>query len=398
MFASSIDRKPHRVLLPSHLDEELVRPPPPPEDLPKPWVGQQWLRLYALAFILTVFGIWFLSRLFEIPFLDDFANSFTVTLGLFLFVGLYLINRFQLRGYYANYAARANKPLNKAIYRYRRRRASENLYQLFPRYMIGGEVYYLVWYVPYTSLRVTRPLKPGSEPLLFNHQGEWLDDERLFEKALMMWFYGVDMSPASLTLESGPARSYKGLRRAVLRYLPRLPGLLQANAKRFEGEGLEAELALVTSEYEAKCSLFRNSLELLLAKHLWGIAHGGDSLTQLRFEDMLRYHEADEAAIEARRRFVETHALEQAEAASLRMRRAVVGNGKQKGKWMHPKELDESLQAFAVPNPIGESYFRRTGGEWQGPEAALQAYRSRAAYARQLDAEVADRKLAAKGG
>jgi len=356
------------------------------------------MRLFALGFLVTILGLWRIGVWFDISFMEirQFAGSFTLTAGIYLFLGLFLINRFQLRGYYANYAARANKPLNKAIYRYRNRKASDNLYHLFPRYLIGGETYYLVWYVPNTSTRVTRPLRPGSEPLLFNHQGEWLDDEELFQKALMMWFYGREISPG--TLDSSLTESYNGLRRAVVRYLPRLPGLLQANATQFEVEGMGAEMELVQSAFPPKCALFRNSLQLLLAKHLWAAAHGGDSLIQLRYEDILEYHEADEAAIEARRTFAERHALDQAEAASLRMRAAVIGRGMETRKWMHPKELDESLQAFAVPNPAGESYFTKVEGGWQGPEEALKAYKSRLAYARELDAKRATRKVAAKGG
>ena len=397
MFASSVDRKPYPVLLPGLLDKELVQPPPPPEDLPKPWDGLLWRRLFTLGFFITVFGLWRVGVWFDMSFMEirQFAGSFTLTAGLYLFLGLYLINRFQLRGYYANYAARANKPLNKSIYRYRRRKASENLYQLFPRYMIGGEAYYLVWYVPNTSLRITRPLKPGSEPLLFNDQGEWLDDEALFQKALMMWFYGREMSPG--TLDSSLTRSYNGLRRMISRYLPRLPRLLKINAELFEASGLGAELALVASAYEAKCALFRNSLQMLLAKHLWATAHGGDSLTQLRYEDILRYHEVDEAAIEARRRFAETHALEQAEAAALTMRRALLQRGAQGRRWKQRKELDESLQVFAAPNPAGESYSTHSDEGWQGSQDSAMAYRARVAYARELDAQRSVRKAAAKG-
>jgi hypothetical protein len=80
------------------------------------------------------------------------------------------------------------------------------------------------------------------------------------------------------------------------------------------------------------------------------------------------------------------------------MRHAVIGNGPDRGKWMRSKELDESLQAFAVPNPIGESYFTKTGEGWLGPDDTLKAYRSRVSYAREVDARRASKKVAAKGG
>ena len=396
MFASAIDRKPHPILLPGPLDEELVQPPLPPEDLPKPWVGPQWLRLYALAFLLTVFGIWFLSQLLVIPFLDNFANSFTVTLGLFLYIGLYLINRFQLRGYYANHAARANKPLNKAIYRYRNRRASENLYQLFPRYMIGGEAYYLVWYVPNTSLRVTRPLTPGSEPLLFNHQGEWVDDEGLFQKALMMWFYGVGMSPTSLS--SQLVSDYNGMRRMTIRYLPRLPRLLDLNEKGLVEGGLADELRLVRGTYPAKCAFIRNTLALILGKIQWANAHGGDSLIQLRHEDILAYHEAMVSMVEKREAFLERHDIAEAEGAAIKMRGVVIGKGGTPARWPEGKALEVSLQIFFASLPAGDHYFTRKADQWLAPEDALKAYRSRLTYAREIDAKRASREVAAKRG
>ena len=59
--------------------------PYPPQDLPKPWDYRAWQRWVQVGFFITLFGLWFLGRLFDIEFLD-LGGSCIFKLGDFSFL------------------------------------------------------------------------------------------------------------------------------------------------------------------------------------------------------------------------------------------------------------------------------------------------------------------------
>lgn len=386
LFDPSPIQKSHPFLQPGALDTELGKLPPPPADLPKPWDGAQWRRLFFVSLIAFAFVLWFAGRLFEIPILSDFANACTFSASAFLVIGLLLVNRFGMRGFYVNYAASTNKPLNKAMRRYKRHGMSEAWYQLFLQYMIDGEKYYLVWYVPNTGPALTRALKAGSEPLLFDAQGRWLDDEVIFNKVFMMWYYAKEFSPGNL--RDRRIGEYNTFRKLILRHIPPLPRRLRENESTFIQRGVQVELELVGEAFPARSAFLRNSLEILLSKIAWAKAHGGDSLTQLRYQDILDYHDANIRATESRRAFREVYRLDEAEEAALTMSKVLMEKGASSKEWMHRDTLDDSFQAFSAPIPLGpDPYFVKKDGRWLPPDNILEVYRSRVAYAHEVDAK-----------
>jgi len=391
MFSLEAISRHHPVLEPQPIDAELEKLPAPPTDLPRPWRGVVWRRWFTVGFFVTLFSLWLLGRQLHIRFmaLETFGGACISAGGIFLFSGLYLLNRFQSRGYHENYSARANRPLNQAIRRYRRPRASEALYQLFPRYVIGDNIYCLVWYVPNVSTAIAASLGPGAEPLLFDGHGNWLDDEPLFHKALMMWSYGIEFSPKSI--QSGLVTDFNGLQRHVIRYLSPLPRLLETNAKAFLKRGLKQEFDLVVKGYPAKLAQYRYGLDFMRKNIEWAEALGWDSLTELRYDDMLRYHEQSVRVVESLRQFIEKHRMPEFEAAAVKLRNVVAQKREVLGGWRRRRALDHGLQALAVPVPLTEIRFRLENGHWVGPEQMLQAYRSRVAYAREVDARSASR-------
>ena len=384
MSDSHAERSHPLVQEPVSLDEELSRLPEPPNGLPRPWKATRWKQAYMLGYFLALFGLWGGARLLNIHFLglDSSAASWAVVSGIWLFLGLGMINIYHLRIYFRDYYRwGGNRQLGRGLTRYRRR--GEALFELFARYRVGDGVRYFTFYVPGAGPALTRQLAAGAEPLLFDAEGQWLDDEPLFHKALLMWSQALDLSPG--TLENKIAKDHKGLAKLIVRYLPPLPGLLDQNAATFERRGLGAELALVRQGYPAKCAYFRHSLHVLQRKVEWGDAYGWDSLTELRYEDMLRLHEAKASAFESRRLFLERHHLNEVEAAADKLQGIVARE--RSGPWVERKALKGGLQVLAAPHPTGEIHFEKVEGEWRAPEVMLQAYRSRVAYAREVNAK-----------
>ncbi|MEW6569385.1 MAG: hypothetical protein AB1449_14720 [Chloroflexota bacterium] len=380
------------ILQPQAVDAELERLPPPPTDLPRPWSGPRWRRGFALAFFVTLFALWFLGRQFHLRFmaLHTLGGAFATSIAIFLWLGLYLINRYQLRGYFENLSARANRPLNKAIRRYRRPRASEAFYQLFPRYRIDGETYYLIWYVPNVGTAIAASLGPGAEPLLFDARGHWTGDETLFQKAILMWAYGIEFSPKSFT--SGLVSDYNGLQKYLVKHLARLPRLLETNAGAFEKRGLKNEWECVVSGFPAKMALFRHALHMMRNLIEWSEAHGWDSIVEMHFDDIEQYHEQMIRVVESQRRFREKFGIPSLEAAAMALRNVVAQRREVFGGWRSRGALDRGLQALSVAVPERTTEFRRVGHNWIGPEQALQAFRSRVAFAREVDARAAARE------
>jgi hypothetical protein len=359
----------HPILAPQAIDGESEKLPPPPTDLPRPWRGVVWRRWFTVGFFVTLFILWFLGRQLHIRFmaLETFGGACISAGGIFLFSGLYLLNRFQSRGYHENYSARANRPLNQAIRRYKRPRASEALYQLFPRYVIGDNIYYLVWYVPNVSTAIAASLGPGAEPLLFDGHGNWLDDEPLFHKALMMWSCGIEFSPKSL--QSRLVTDFNGLQAHFIKYLSPLPRLLEMNAEAFQKRGLKQEFDLVLEGYPAKLAQYRYALDFMRKNIDWAEAHGWDSLTELHYDDMLQYHEQRVRMVESQRQFAEKHRMPEFEAAAMKLRNVVAQRREVLGGWRRRMAVDHGLQALAVPLPVAQDHFRLEDGSVGGPRA-----------------------------
>ena len=66
------------------------------------------------------------------------------------------------------------------------------------------------------------------------------------------------------------------------------------------------------------------------------------------------------------------------------------------GGWKRRRQLLTALREFADPHPTGDLNFTKDATGWKAPPEAVQAYRSRVAYARQVDAELRSRQEQAK--
>jgi hypothetical protein len=347
---------------------------------------------------LSSLGLWAAGNWLNLDIIGVLAGALSISFSLHIIVALFLINHYQMRGFYANYSAGVNKPLNRSVRRYRKRRDSEALHRLLLRYEVEGSFYYMTWYVPGVTAAVAASLGSGSEPLIFNHEGQWLDNEELFHKLVLMWSHGEELSPGTIPLSNRTLKNYRGLRDVSFRYLPQLPALMKLNESSFLEAGQGEDYYRVAEAYPAKCALFRNSLALLHGRITWADAYGWDSLFELRYEDVLRLHTAHVATIASRREFIDRHKLQAAEEAALRLVDSVRSGDHRLLGWNRRSDLERTLQVFSLQNPVGESRFQQDStGEWRAPKESVDAYRSRLAYARQVDEEKATTKRAGSG-
>lgn len=377
----------NRILGRTDLDAEMAVRPPPPSDLPRPWNWRRWRQLFVLGFLGALVLVPMVGWVLNIRWMRMPEGVCTVSLGLFMFVGIYMLQHFHLRSYYKHYSWLGNKAVARSIRRYRKARASEALHEFFTCYQVDGAPYFLVWFVPGMNNRITGSLGPGAEPLLMNPDGQWVDDEILFHKVLLMWAFGRDFRAGFMPFFNDYVRDHRGMKRYVTRDVSRLPQLLDENRAAFRELGLESELAVVRQAYEAKCALLRNSLDLLRSKIAWGDAHGWMSVVQIRYEDALRLQEAESSVFKTRQSFIERHGLAEAEQAALKMYEAV-HDRLVKGGWRHYSALYSALGGFAAALPAGDDTFRLgSDGLWHTQSHILEAFRSRVAYARQVDAE-----------
>jgi hypothetical protein len=102
--------------------------------------------------------------------------------------------------------------------------------------------------------------------------------------------------------------------------------------------------------------------------------------------------------VEKREAFMERHDIAEAESAARKLRDVVINKRGTLRHWREGKALDESLQIFFASLPAGEHYFTRRADQWLAPEDALKAYHSRLTYARDVDAKLTSREIAAKRG
>jgi hypothetical protein len=385
----SMTRKPsaNRILEKTDLDAEMAVRPPPPSDLPRPWNWRRWRQLFVLGFLGALVLVPMVGWVFNIRWMRMPEGVCTISLGLFMFVGIYMLQHFNLRSYYRHYSWLGNKAVARSIRRYRKARASEALHEFFTCYQVDGAPYFLVWFVPGMSNRITGSLGPGAEPLLMNPDGQWLEDEALFHKVLLMWGLGRDFRAGFMPFFNDYVRDCRGMKRYTTEDVSRLPELLEENERGFHELGLESELGIIRRAHAAKCALLRNSLDLLKGKIEWGDAHGWMSVMKIRYEDALRLQEAESRVFETRRTFVERHALAQAEEAALKLYHAVHSESVQ-GGWRHHAALYRALGGFAAPLLAGQDPFHRgPDGLWQTEPHILEAFRSRVIYARQVDAD-----------
>ena len=293
-----------------------------------------------------------------------------------------MLNRFGKRGYRENYSPINNSDLARAIRIYKKTKSSEALFSLFPRYLIGKTEYYLVWYVPGIGTTLTRTLAEGAEPILLREDGEPIDDPDLFSKAFLMWSYGLNISPGTFQYKIFSDRNK--LKKLGDKHFPPLPRLLELNSTLIEDLGLSPELKMVKSTYPIKYALYYHTIDTLEKKIAWADCHGWDSLTQLRYDDFLVYHEANVELVNARKQIIEQYGLEVAESAAQKIRETVQT---QSGKWIERSQLINSLDVFSAPLPSGKIHLKKgLDGSWKPPEEILAAYRSRLEYVKTLDA------------
>jgi len=372
---SSITEDGHQAIYSS-----LPQLPDPPQDLPKPWDFRIWRSWFVFGFFISLFSFWFLGRLLDIRYLN-LGGACVSSWGIFLFLGIILITRFSNRGFRENYSPYTNQALGRAIKKYRKRKPREAYFSLFPRYIIENQEYFLVWYIPGTGSPSTRNLAKGAEPLLFNKEGNPLNDPELFSKVLLMWSYGLYISPG--TMQYKLIKDRNQLKKLGDQYLPPLPGLLNINSSLIEDIGLSAELQSVKTNFSAKYALFLHSVDILEKKIAWADSHGWDSLTQLRYKDFKTYHAANVEVIQSRKHLMNEYQLVDSEVAATRLIKGIQLNPRE---WLNKKQLTESLEVFSAPLPTGEIYMKKgIHDTWNPPEEMLEAYRSRFAFASQVD-------------
>ena len=371
------------VLESNELDKELAQVPSPPADLPRSWNWTRWLKIYRFAFFVTLFVLWYLGRWLNIPLLAIFQGSCLVTFGIFLFLGLFLINHFQMRGYRENYSSRANRNLFQALKRYRRPKLNENFLQIFPQYVIDDNVYFLTWYVPGAGTVFSTSLKPGSEPLIFDPEGNWLDNEILFSKLSLMWMYALDFAPRSLQRKK--ISSHKKYRKVIPKYLAPLPGLLRHNEKRFIDQGFKQEYDLIVQGYPAMLALYRNSLDTSFKIVQWADAHGWDSMTILRYGDILQFHNKNERREELKSDFIKRHNIPAVNKAATKLVIQLTEGEQSRLFWHRKTDLILGLRNITESFSRSENKFRLDDGKWIPPKEMIESYRSRVAFARQVD-------------
>jgi len=386
----------HPILQPGPLDGEMAQLPPPPTDLPKPWNGARWRLAFCLGFAATYLALlWIGRRLGDpVPSAGAFAISGFAFTFLWLILGGFV---WHMRGYWVNYSRWGNPAVAAAIKRYRRTNLIETRSPPYPRYVIEGKTYYLAWYTPVATKGPQREVVAGKEPLLLDEQGRWIDDEALFEKALLMWFWALNIAPGAWT--NGLIQGYNGLLGLVLRFIPELPRLLKANSSRYVRRGLEQEWTRVMEGYEAHCAYFRDTLDGLKKKAQWGEAYGWDSLVELRYEHILPAQAKRMEAINTRREFQLRHRLDETREAAASLRRAVAGRWGFLRGWKDRRKLDGGLQILAIPIIIGDEELPELYKEAppKAPDVILRAYRSRVAYAREVEAKLGASWAAAEG-
>ena len=355
--------------------------PDPPPDLPKPWDFRKWQPWFFFGFFVALFGLRFLGSIFQIEYLD-LGGACVWSWGIFLFLGIFLVILFSNRGYRENYSKRANPTLAKSIKRYRKKKPREALFHLFPTYLVDDQEFFLIWYVPGTGAPSVRNLSAGAEPILFNKMGEPLDDPDLFSKVFLMWSYGLNISPGNFRYQLVKDRNT--LKKLGDKQFPPLPNLLELNSNLIEDLGLSPELKIVQSTIPIKSALYIHTIETLEKKIAWADSYGWDSLTQLRYQDFLPYHEANVELVNARKRLMEQYSIGVAESAARKLRDAIQTHS---GRWIERSQLLDSLEAFSAPLPTGEIHFKQElDGSWKPPEEILAAYRSRLKYVKTLDA------------
>jgi len=390
----------HPILEPGPLDGGMAQFPPPPTDLAKPWKGGPWRLAFILAYAASATGVAYMAKRYDVGWMElrDPVVSWIMTGGVYFVIGITLgAYVWHMRGYWVNYSRWGNPAVAAAIKRYRRTNLIETRSPPYPRYVVEGKTYYLAWYTPVATKGPQREVVAGKEPLLLDEQGRWIDDEALFEKALLMWFWALNIAPGAWT--NGLIQGYNGLLGLVLRFIPDLPRLLKANTSRYVRRGLEQELTRVMEGFEAHCAYFRDSLDGLKKKAQWGEAYGWDSLVELRYEHILPAQRARIEAINTRREFQLRHRLDETREAAASLRRAVAGRWGFLRGWKDRRKLDGGLQILAIPIIIGDEELPELYKQAppKAPDLILQAYRSRVSYAREVDSKLGASWAAAEG-
>jgi hypothetical protein len=323
-----------------------------------------------------------MGRWLDIKVLRLFSGSCGISVSLYLILGLYLYNHYQIRGYFNNYSRRAHPSLHRSIIRYKKSKLSESLYQLFPKYLIDGSAYFMVWYVPKTGTAMTGSLKPGSEPLIFDSNGQWLDDERLFARIALMW--SILLGITKRHLRQKYHKDAKILSAFVTQDLTTLAERLRENHDTLKSLGLEEEYHIVLRGIPVVAALYRNALDVNLKLGQWGDAYGWDSITEIDYQDALILVEGTKELEHAKDAFKRQHDHSRITQAATRLAKTINQTDQGLG-WKGKKDLLWGLGGMTEDFSNDELRFRFQDCRWIAPDNLLSAYRSRLRFARQVD-------------
>lgn len=373
----AVDKKQNPLLVSDSLDKEIVRLPPPPRGLPRPWMGDVWRASYFWT-ILIISIITIIIRIQFPQFIDNLTLIYFWICNTWAGLGVLLFGVWSLKSNIVNHI----QSQLGIVKRYRRKTVSEGLFVPRHKFSIDSKSYFLYFYIPGDSgVNVSR-LAKGAEPLLFDSTLRWVDDETLFHKAALLWAYMLEFSPQ--TMGNYRIYGYNMMRRNLTRHFSRLPWLLRQNLMVLVQKGLANEVELVLASLPVKCGYYRATLDKELAMIAWGDGYGWDSGTELRYEDILLLHDGQSAFQASVRKFYETHRLSQAEEAASKIIAILTTSGSS-GWWMKDSLL-KALTFFAAPYNPPEEPIHRIDGEWRAPEIFLEGYRLRVAWAREVDA------------
>jgi hypothetical protein len=371
-----IDKKPHNLLRRTTIDEEINRLPAPPKDLPSPWRGDVWRRWFFGLFLFVIFII-ILGRIQFPQFASIWMVVFGCFMGLWTALGLVLFIIYAQRPMIVN----RNQSHLRIVNKYKRKQVSEGLFPPRVKFVINGKGYFLYFYVPGTSGPNVFTLAKGSEPLLFDTDLHWVDDESLFHKSALLWAYMLEFSPQ--TIGNNRIYQYNMLRRSFLQHYSQLPLLLRQNHDAIVKKGVEKEYNLIISSIPSKAAYYRAILDKDLTMIAWGDAYGWDSTTELCFEHISLLHESQITFRSDILKFYKNHRVHEAENAASKLIQVIKESGPL-GWWLKNRLL-QALQCFAdTYNPPPEP-IEKVQGEWQAPDLFLEGYRARIAWANEAD-------------
>jgi hypothetical protein len=374
-----LDKKQHNLLRRDLLDEEIHPLPPPPKDLPAPWNGNLWRECYVWSFIF-ISGIWLYCRINLTHLYSNWTLVFGYFCGIWTALGVFLFCLFFQRAFIQN----RNQSHLRIVNRYKKANVPEGLFVPRVKFTIDGKDYFLYFYVPGTSGPNISNLSKGAEPLLFDSKISWVEDDALFSKSALMWAYMLEFSPQFI----GNYRiyQYNMLRRKLLKQFSRLPGLLDQNKNVLVKIGMQKECTKIINVISYKSAYYRALLYKEVMMIAWGEAHGWDSSTALRYEDISVLHEGLLTFRNDIEKFYKKYNIREGEIAAQTVLQELNGNGNC-GLWLK-KDLIQALELFAdTYNPPPEP-IQKVNGQWRAPDVFQEGYHARIAWAKEVDSRI----------